>query len=111
MKQYNAINTVDDRAAAGISWLETLEKQLGKRLPKYNNGVKMVGDHMNNCNSRCHSLNTDYITYIPKSFNDNQNNYESIEVQYGYCANYNNVKSVLSKSTFEDIITCYILFT
>ncbi|MBQ6280407.1 MAG: hypothetical protein IJK72_03040 [Mycoplasma sp.] len=93
MKLYNVLNTSDDKTASGISWLEALEKQLGKKLPKYSsNGVEMVGGHMSSCSGRCHSWNTDYIAYIPKSFNDNQNNYEFIEVSDGCYAKYDDVK-------------------
>ena len=92
MKLFNVLNTADDKTRSGISWLEALEKQLGNTLPTIKNGVEMVGGHMSSCSGRCNSQNTDYIAYIPKSFNDNQNNYESIEVQNGYYARYEDVK-------------------
>lgn len=65
MKLFNVLNTADDKTTSGISWLEALEKQLGKKLPKYSNGMEMVGGHMSSYSGRSHSLNTEYIAYIP----------------------------------------------
>ena len=92
MKLYNVLNTTGDKPACSASWLEALEHQLGRKLEKYVNGEEMVGGHMSSCSGRYGPQNTEYIAYIPKSFNENQNNYTYIEVKQGDFAPYKDVR-------------------
>ena len=93
MKLYNVLNTSHEQTTPnGTSWLEALEKELRIKLPRYKGDEEMVGGHMSSWSGRSDTWNTEYIAYIPKSFNNNQNNYEYIEIPNGYYARYEDVK-------------------
>lgn len=49
---------------------EALERQLGRELPEYYRGEKMVGGHMSNHHGCSGVQKNEYIAYIPKSFNE-----------------------------------------
>ena len=93
MKLYDVLNTTGDLPNSGSSWFEALECELGKELPEYYHGEKTAGGHMSSHPVCSGVQKTEYIAYIPKSFNENQNNHISIDVDLNHFALYEDVKS------------------
>ena len=92
MKLYNVTNTDGDKPLSSDSWLEALESKLGIELPKERHGEEMAGGHMSSRPGCSGAQNTEYIAYIPKWFNDNQNNVDSIEVEPCHFDKYDEVR-------------------
>lgn len=70
MKLYGVLNITGDLPNSGSSWLEALERQLGRELPEYYRGEKMSEDIWVATMVALVCKKTEYIAYIPKSFNE-----------------------------------------
>ena len=90
MELFNVLNTSDDTAEKHgySSWIEAINKKhpllscSGFKLNSYVNGQEMVGAHMSSHSGQSGIENTEYIAYIRKSDNSDNDNTTPIPVEY-----------------------------
>ena len=88
MRLYNVKGTENDKPNNSDSWLDALEKALGKSFPHYGH----VGGHMSTSPNKYGVSNTEYIAYITEL----ENNYDSsepIDVDENECCRYEVVRA------------------
>lgn len=82
---YNVSKTAEDTAEKHgySSWIEAIESKLfGIKLRTTINGEDMVGAHMSSHSGQSGIENTEYIAYIRKSDNSDNDNTTPIPVEY-----------------------------